>query len=59
MSALIQSLEAAEGEHEPMPFVCIHGDPRCKDDPCPWGIARTLCNAPADSVLRAREGADQ
>lgn len=38
---------------DPMPFVCLHGDPRCEDDPCPWGIARTLCNAPADHPARA------
>ena len=36
----------------PMPFVCVHADPRCEDDPCPWGIARTLCNAPADHPAR-------
>lgn len=36
-----------------LPFVCRHADPRCKDDPCPWGIARFLCNARADSSARA------
>ena len=42
---------------EPMPFVCRHADPRCEDDPCPWGIARSLCNAPADHPLRAQSEA--
>lgn len=37
---------------EPMPFICLHQDPRCEDDPCPWGIARFLCNAPTDHPLR-------
>lgn len=41
----------------PMPFVCVHQDPRCEDDPCPWGIARTLCNAPADHPLRTQSEA--
>jgi hypothetical protein len=40
------------GGKQPMPFICLHGDPRCKDDPCPRGIARTLCNAPADHPAR-------
>ena len=38
---------------EPMPFVCRHADPRCEEDPCPRGIARFLCNAPADHPVRA------
>lgn len=42
-----------EKQGQPMPFVCVHGDPRCEDDPCPWGIAKTLCNAPADHPIRA------
>lgn len=42
------------GKHTPRtPFVCRHQDPRCKDDPCPLGIARTLCNAPDDHPSRA------
>jgi hypothetical protein len=36
-----------------IPFICRHNDPRCKDDPCPWGIARFLCNAPKDDPARA------
>ena len=24
--------------------VCIHADPRCVDDPCPYGIWRVLCD---------------
>lgn len=35
------------------PFLCRHADPRCEEDPCPWGIARFLCNAPADDPRRA------
>lgn len=49
MSGLVETA----GSVEPMPFVCMHGDPRCDDDPCPWGIARVLCNAPADHPARA------
>lgn len=41
---------------EPMPFVCRHADPPCEEDPCPWGIARFLCNAPADHPARANQG---
>lgn len=48
--SLITKLEEAR---DPMPFVCIHADPRCEDDPCPWGVARFLCNAPAAHPARA------
>ena len=41
-----------------VPFVCRHADPRCDEDPCPWGIARVLCNAPADHPIRARQASN-
>lgn len=41
-----------QDEREAAPFVCRHGDERCQEDPCPWGIARVLCNAPAKDPIR-------
>lgn len=48
MSIKPMTREGREG----LPFVCVHVDPRCLEDPCPWGIARVLCNAPADHPAR-------
>lgn len=45
--------------NDPVPFICRHADPRCEDDPCPWGIARVLCNAPSDHPLREPADAER
>jgi hypothetical protein len=56
MDSLSTRISAASGpsrEREEAANVCIHADPRCIDDPCPYGIWRVLC----DPSLRAHEQA--
>lgn len=37
--------------------ICIHADPRCNDDPCPYGIWRVLCDPKRRPSAALQEGA--
>lgn len=44
-----------EAEKRKAAKVCRHADPRCIDDPCPYGIWRVLCQPTVRQYLQESE----